>query len=1046
MKLQFKEQDFQLEAINAVCSLFEGQKKTYSPFTVANTVNTPLNFVDHSTINHIDLDKDVILRNMHSVQEKNHLPHTNDHAGMQFSIEMETGTGKTYVYTRTILELNKRFGFCKFIIVVPSVAIREGVYKSLQTTKDHFAAIYNNPSVHFFIYDSSNLPAIRTFATATNIEIMIINIDAFKKAENVINQQLERFFGDAAIDYIKKTNPIVIIDEPQSVDHTEKSKEAIVSLNPLCVLRYSATHREKINLLYRLTPVDAFEKRLVKQIFVASNKSEINFNKPYVKLISVSNENGFTARINIDIRNKAGQSKRKTVTAKPGSDLFELSGKRELYKNYVVSNICCEPGFEEIEFANTECVKLGQAINDVDDLAIKRVQIRRTIETHFDKELRYYDKGIKVLSLFFIDEVKKYRPDDGGKGIYAQIFEEEYYRLINLPKYAELFKIFPKPPETVHAGYFSKDKKGSFKNTRGNTADDVSTYNMIMRDKEKLLSFRESDLRFIFSHSALKEGWDNPNVFQVCTLIEQKNTLTARQKIGRGLRLCVNQNGDRIEDPNINILHVMANESFAEFAENLQKEIEDDVGIKFGFLENGFFSGLTFEHQEKRAINLNAAQLHEVENALLSEGFNVDDVDQQIGQAELPMPLSPALEEVKSSAIEYIKQNGSIDREKLSTFTSYETVTVEQTLTYEDDQEIRKHLQDKGYITNNGKISSKLHSAVKDGSFSVPKKFEPVKNQISSLLAKLNTRPPIRDASKDVHVKLKKEVFVSEEFKELWNRIKQKTTYRINIDDEKLMTRCVDEIRKMPAIPKAKIVTEYGRVDINQSGVKSHEFSIKTDDVEDAYSSLPNLITELSSLTTTKRATIYHILDVANRFEDFLNNPQIFIDITAEIINRIRMEMAIDGITYKCLNGHEYYVQEIFDCDDILANLDKNAVPVEHGVYDHIIYDSYTIEKPFAEELDNDPDVKMFFKIPRAFKVDTPIGCYNPDWAVYVDKGDFKKLYLVIETKGGTDVLSNLRSSERLKIECGKKHFKAINADVALHLAKSWHDFKVHNL
>ena len=1046
MKLQFKEQGFQLEAVDAVCSLFEGQKREYSVFTVASTVNTPLMFPSISIANSITISQDEILKNMQNVQARNHLARTTDLAGMQFSIEMETGTGKTYVYTRTILELNKRYGFTKFIIVVPSIAIREGVYKSLQTTKEHFASIYNNPSVRYFIYNSNKLSDIRTFATASNIEIMIINIDAFKKAENVINQQLDRFFGEAAIDYVKKVHPIVIIDEPQSVDNTDKAKEAIASLNPLCVLRYSATHREKINLLYRLTPVDAYERKLVKQIFVASNKSEINFNKPYIKLISVINDPSFTARLEIDVRNKAGQIKRKTVSVKPNSDLYAVSGNRDLYYGYLVSGIDCEPGNEKIEFSNTESVPLGKAIGDTDDLEIKRVQIRRTIETHLDKELRYLTKGIKVLSLFFIDEVKKYRTPDGKKGIYAQIFEGEYYRLINLPKYAELLKAFPLAPESVHNGYFSQDKKGSLKNTRGDTQDDISTYNTIMKDKEWLLSF-QCPLRFIFSHSALKEGWDNPNVFQVCTLIEQKSTLTARQKIGRGLRLCVNQNGERIEDPNINILHVMANESFAEFAENLQKEIEDDIGIKFGVLQQGAFSGLTFQKTETQHINLPASQLEAVESSIISEGFSIDGVNPQVSPSTEPAPqLTKEQEEVKQSAINFIKENGSINREKLSAITATVTVTVEEALSSDDDQVIRDHLVKNSYISKAGKILPKFNTAIKEGTFTLPKKYEPVKDQISNVLQRLNTKPPIKDASKNVHVKFKKEVTLTAEFKELWDRIKHKTTYRVHINDKQLVSNCVAQIREMPGIPKAKIVTETSKVDINAGGVNTKNLGIRTDVIENSYSGLPNLITELSSLTLTKRATVYQILNEANRYEDFLNNPQTFIERTAAIINGVRKELAINGITYEKLIGEQYFVQEVFDCDDILANLEKNAVPVEHSVYDHIIYDSSTIEKPFAEDLDNDPDVKMFLKLPDKFKIDTPIGTYNPDWAVYVDKDGMQKLYLVIETKGGTDLLTSLRPSERMKIECGEKHFKAIQADVALHLAKNWYEFKTNNL
>jgi len=528
----------------------------------------------------------------------------------QFCVEMETGTGKTYVYTKSIFEMNRRFGFTKFIIVVPSVAIREGVYKSLQITAEHFGAHYDNVPCRYFIYDSKKISDVRQFATSGNIEIMIINIDAFKKAENIINQAQDKLNGETAMRYIQHTNPIVIIDEPQSVDNTPKAKEAIASLNPLCVLRYSATHREKINLLYRLTPVDAYQMGLVKQICVSSNSITNDFNKPYIMLKSVSNEKGFRAKLEIDVQAKNGTVSRKTVTAKPGDDLFILSGRRELYDGYALAGIDCTPGCEGVEFANTESVKLGKAIGGVDENILKRAQIRRTIEAHFDKELRYLEKGIKVLSLFFIDEVAKYRTIDGAPGIYAEMFEECYLELLEKPKYAELKRRFTVDVNSVHNGYFSQDKKGVYKNTRGDTQADDDTYNTIMRDKEWLLSF-ECPLRFIFSHSALKEGWDNPNVFQVCTLIEQKSAFTCRQKIGRGLRLCVDQQGNRIEDRDVNILHVMANESFAEFADTLQREIEQETGVKFGVLQLSLFVGQTYTEEivQQKSVDESDAEM-----------------------------------------------------------------------------------------------------------------------------------------------------------------------------------------------------------------------------------------------------------------------------------------------------------------------------------------------------------------------------------------------------------------------------------------------------
>ena len=408
MKLKFKHQEFQTDAVIAVADLFAGQEKSTTTFSVDdNSAQMRLLHNDFGIGNKLEIDNDTLLSNMHSIQRRHKLPLSRDYDSRQFSIEMETGTGKTYVYTKTILELNKRYGFSKFIIVVPSVAIREGVFKSLQVTEEHFKNLYDGIPYRYFIYNSAKLSDVRQFATSSNIEIMIINIDAFKKAENIINQEQDKLNGETAMRYIQDTNPVVIIDEPQSVDNTPKAKEAIQSLNPLCVLRYSATHREKINLLYRLTPVDAYQMGLVKQICVSSSSVANDFNKPYIHLRSVSNDNGFSAKTEIDIENKSGKVERKTITVKPNDSLFILSGNRELYEDYVVAGIDCTKGSECIEFSNSEVLQLGKAIGGVDENIIKRTQIYKTIEAHLNKELNYFEKGIKVLSLFFIDEVKK---------------------------------------------------------------------------------------------------------------------------------------------------------------------------------------------------------------------------------------------------------------------------------------------------------------------------------------------------------------------------------------------------------------------------------------------------------------------------------------------------------------------------------------------------------------------------------------------------------------------------------------------------------------
>lgn len=1039
MKLKFKQQDFQTDAVAAVCALFDGQQKETSTFSMEKSGSQMRLFQDMGVANALYIGDERIIENMQAVQRRHNLPQTAELQGRQFSVEMETGTGKTYVYTKTIYELNRLYGFTKFIIVVPSVAIREGVYKSLQVTQEHFSAIYDNAPCRYFIYNSAKLSDVRQFATSANIEIMIINIDAFRKAENVINQQQDRLNGDAAIRFIQDTNPIVIIDEPQSVDNTQKAKDAIASLNPLCVFRYSATHRERVNLLYRLTPVDAYQMGLVKQICVSSNQIAVGYNRPYIRLLSVSNENGFRARIEIDIADKDGNVRRKTITVKQDADLYKLSGNRDLYEGYTISGIDCTPGMEQIELSGVDVIRLGKAIGDVDENTMKRAQIRRTIEAHLDKELRYTEKGIKVLSLFFIDEVKKYRTEDGNKGIYAQMFEEVYAELMNLPKYAELHGRFPADVARVHDGYFSQDKKGNYKNTRGDTLDDYNTYNTIMKDKEWLLSF-DCPLRFIFSHSALKEGWDNPNVFQVCTLIEQKSTLTARQKVGRGLRLCVNQDGERIEDRNINLLHVMANESFAEFADTLQKEIEDDTGVKFGVLQLGLFSGMVFEEIRTEETPLTEQQATMLISHLASEGFI---------KTEAPTPevaeLPQELEAAKTKAVELIARDGGITPAAITELTAQKTVVVQSTISYDNAQTLLTHFEERGYVSKSGKIKDSMKAALQDGTLELPPQLENARAQIVAAIRRADTRPPIRDASRDVTVKLKKEVTASPEFLELWDKIKQKTTYRVKINEDELVRRSVDGLRNMEAIPKARIITQTADIQIDNPGVTYIERGIKTAALEDSYSSLPNILAIIGGQTLTKRATVAEILKQSGRLQDFLNNPQMFIENATQIILDVRRTLAIDGISYKKLYGEEYYVQEIFDSAELIANLDRNAVAVDHSVYDCIVYDSTTVEKPFALALDNDPDVKMFFKLPSRFKVDTPIGTYNPDWAVYVEIDGSKKLYFILETKGKTNEL-DLRGREDLKIRCGKAHFKAIGSSAELYVATKWNDFKVRNI
>jgi type III restriction enzyme len=1057
MKLKFKTQDFQTAAVAAVVDLFRGHEKRGDTFTIMNEAQDSLDNLGYS--NTLTLSDEQITANMNAVQKRFSLPVTADDT-RQFCVEMETGTGKTYVYTKTIFELNKQYGFTKFIVVVPSVAIREGVYKSFQITAEHFAQSYDNAPVRCFIYDSKKLSNIRLFATSTDIEIMIINIDAFKKSENVINQAQDRLSGDSAMSYIADTNPIVIIDEPQSVDNTPKAKEAIETLNPLVVLRFSATHREKINLLYRLTPVDAYQMGLVKQICVSSNTIDGDFNRPYIRVVSVSNENGFFAKIEIDKAAKSGKVERKILTIKQGADIFRLSGERDLYDGYAVAGIDCTPGNEGIEFTNSEFLRLGKAMGDIDETQVKRAQIRRTIEKHLEKELTLTEKGIKVLSLFFIDEVAKYRTADAGssggseKGVYAVMFEDCYAELLALPKFVPLRGRFPAAVTSVHNGYFSQDKKGNFKDTRGDTADDYDAYNTIMKDKEWLLSF-DCPLRFIFSHSALKEGWDNPNVFQVCTLIEQKSAFTCRQKVGRGLRLCVDQDGNRVEDRNINILHVMANESFAEFAENLQREIETETGVKFGVLQLSLFNGLTYTEtvtEEKTVTQEQAAKVAEYVKAIIALVAPAEKKRPEESTAPpesaKPAPIAPPPElpaAVVEKVVEAVKLGAPVDEiaAKIAETTYTETREVEKSVSYDEAAELLTYFEKKGYVSKSGAIKDTMKAALAAGTLDLPAKFEAARERFETVIRKTDQKPVVHDASKEVRVRLKKQVMLSPEFLALWDKIKGRTAYRVSLDENELKKRCVKELAAMERVPRARVVTKTARYNIDLPGVAYTETELRAFDTDGDFHVLPDFIRALDDECFLSRATAVDILRQSGRLGDFLNNPQRMTEVFVEAVRHVQNSMEIDGIRYMRLDGEEYYLQEIFGAEELTAYLDKNALAVENSVYDHVIYDSETVERPFAVALDGDPDVKMFFKIPSKFQIETPIGMYNPDWAVYVNKDDVERLYFVLETKGVTR-LDDLRGDESRKIVCGERHFAALDSDVVFpnKPVKTWKEIK----
>lgn len=581
MKLHFdSNQEYQLNAIQSVVDLFEGQPLSKVDFEFSlSDLTSGLQLNENGFGNNLILSEDQILDNLNTVRKKNELEPTEKLEGLNFSLEMETGTGKTYVYLRTIYELNKNYGFKKFVIVVPSIAIREGVLKNLEITHEHFQNIYDRIPVNFEIYDSRKVSSLRSFSTGNNIQILVINIDSFAKDENVINKVNDKLTGRKPIEFVQSSRPIVIVDEPQNME-TEIRKKAINNLNPLFTLRYSATHSNLYNLIYRLDPVKAYDLGLVKQIEVDSIFAENGNNQAFISLENIKNtKTKVTARLKIDVNTDKGV-KQKSFTVKTGDDLYDLSNGREVYKDgFIVNSIDLSDG--SVDFSNGIILEHGTTQGGFTD-EIMKYQLKKTIEEHLRKERKYKSQGIKVLSLFFIDKVANYRSydKDGNviKGKFAEWFEELYESEISKPAYNGLI---PFNTSNVHNGYFSQDKKGHIKDTSGETKDDYDTYQLIMKDKEKLLD-SEVPLRFIFSHSALREGWDNPNVFQICTLNETKSEMKKRQEIGRGLRLAVDQSGNRCFDKNINKLTVIANESYKDFAKKLQTEMEEDCGVDFG--------------------------------------------------------------------------------------------------------------------------------------------------------------------------------------------------------------------------------------------------------------------------------------------------------------------------------------------------------------------------------------------------------------------------------------------------------------------------------
>ncbi len=981
MNLQFEHNlDYQRAAIDAVCSLFTGQELCRTEFTVSH--NTPrlatgtdlagqvlqqqmglgLAESELGIGNRLSLLDDDLLKNLSDVQLRNGLALSPSLESGDFTVEMETGTGKTYVYLRTLFELNQKFGFTKFVIVVPSVAIKEGVYKSLQIMAPHFKTLYAGVPFEYFLYDSAKPGPVRNFATSPHMQIMVVTVGAINKKDvNNLYKESEKTGGEKPIDLIRATRPIVVVDEPQSVDGglQGSGKQALEAMGPLCTLRYSATHATKHHMVYKLDAVDAYERQLVKQIEVASLAVEGGHNRPYVKLLGVGFEaKKLIAEVELDVQAKTGTIKRQSKKVRMDDDLQQVTGNA-MYADYMVGEVSAKAGAQYIDLrfpGGEDQLTVGQAVGDVDDDAIKRMMIKRTIREHLDKELRLRPKGIKVLSLFFIDTVANYRlySDDGiaAQGKFAQMFEEEYTAYAKSNKYKSLFNEvdLTAPASGVHDGYFSIDKKGGWTDTgeSNQTGRDNAerAYNLIMKDKERLLSF-DTPLKFIFSHSALREGWDNPNVFQICNLREINTERERRQTIGRGLRLCVDQTGQRLRGFEVNTLTVIANESYEDFADKLQKEIEADTGIRFGMVEGHAFAQLAVASADGDAANVLGAERSEA------------------------MAL---------------------------------------------------HLKALGLIDAKGKVQDSLRKALRDGTVPIPPELQAWEAQIIERLRKLAGKLDIKNADDKKTIALRREVYLSPDFKALWDRIKHRTTYRVAFDNAQLLDTCVKAMQEAPKVTPTRARFRKADLSIGRGGVAAES---STDSVyETLYEKipLPDLLTELQDRTQLTRRSLVDVLQRSGRLDDFKVNPQQFIDLAAQFINRYKQHAIVDGIRYTRLGDAHVWAQELFETTELLGYL--NTLQANKSVFESVLYDS-EIERSFADALERNESVKLYVKLPSWFKIPTPLGSYNPDWAVVIAHDGQEQLYFVVETKGSLVAL-DLRTGESDKIDCGAKHFEAL--------------------
>ncbi|HCG2965519.1 DEAD/DEAH box helicase family protein [Corynebacterium striatum] len=988
MKFKFDpRQPYQTSAIEAVTDLFDGQPADADQLLTGLQYLPPQQSLDLPDFggqeafnvfeeigaygNNLVLDEGTILENLQRVQDRNGLE-VNDTLvdGLQFDIEMETGTGKTYVYLRTAFELASKYRFNKFIVLVPSVAIREGVKTSIQLMREHFRHLYPQINMDYNVYSGDRAEDVRDFATATSLQFLVMTIDSIRGDKNtrIIHQQRDKLSGLRPLDYLQATRPIVIMDEPQNME-SRLSQSAVVDLNPLCTLRYSATHRTTRNVVYRLDPLDAHRLELVKTIVVSDALEMGGAAKPYVKLLEVKRDPSFKASLELVMRKKDGSFAKKKVSATQGADLERLSGGNPAYEgNWRINEISVQP--EQIELTNHGYLRVGEAIGDNQD-AVFREMIRETIREHIRKETQVHERGIKVLSLFFIDKVASYLGEGinnlDANGVFAEAFDTIYKE--ERAKNPAAHPFLPADPVEARSGYFAqmkagkgKDARMTFKDSSGKTKADDDAYELIMKDKARLLSMAEP-VRFIFSHSALREGWDNPNVFQICTLRDMSTETERRQTIGRGLRLPVNQEGERIKDAGTAQLTVVANESYKAFASALQDEYKQ-AGVAIGYVRRTEFAAL------------------------------------------------PVVDEVTGKEMRLgTKRSG----------------------------EIWESLHSQGYINAAGEVMGTWVPDQLGFTVNLPEEFAGYEEDVIRIVDGCKIETIVKHKRKRQPRTLNKQVYATPEFEEFWEAITARTTYRVALDREDLINRSVASIQQAPQIDPIRIQVTRTGLEITRGGPKGTELGSRSTVLTDSYP-LPDIISQLQESTSLTRKTIIEILLGSGRIGDFLANPNDFIKMVTERIETELAHTLIDGIQYEPIGGSIYKLRELQD--DGLKEKDRfidqlyKVTNKEKTDFDYLVLDS-AVERQFAQYLDGREDIKLFMKLPDKFRVPTPVGDYNPDWAIIKVEDGTEHLYLVRETKSSQDPAKR-RPSENAKIKTAMKHFAAIGVDYEVSAPDRW--------